>query len=84
LIYSVLATAALLLAPEGSPGRVALAAGEAGTFVQTFLILASWASATTLFQARLAHASYTAGPRLEWPDSPAAEAITNLMPSAIP
>jgi len=45
------------------------------------IVFASWASAISFFQSRLAHASYTAGPPLEWPDSPAAEAITNLTPS---
>jgi hypothetical protein len=48
-----------------------------------FVVFTSWASATSLFQARLAHASYTAGPPLEWPESPAAEAITNLSSSRI-
>jgi hypothetical protein len=33
------------------------------------------ASQTSLFQARLAHAEYTAAPAVAWPDSPAAEAI---------
>jgi hypothetical protein len=47
-----------------------------------FEVLASWASAIAFFQSRLAHASYTAGPPLVWPESPAAEAITNLSPSA--
>lgn len=49
-----------------------------------FLLVASWAAAVAFFQARLAHASYTAGPPLEWPESPAAEAITNLSPSPRP
>jgi len=44
---------------------------------QYLLILLSWAAAAVLFQSRLAHASYTAGPPLEWPDNPAAEAIAN-------
>jgi hypothetical protein len=47
-----------------------------------FVLLAFWASAIAFFQSRLAHASYTAGPPLVWPESPAAEAITNLSPSA--
>jgi hypothetical protein len=47
-----------------------------------FLLMGSWASAVAFFQSRLAHASYTAGPPLEWPESPAAEAITNLSPRA--
>lgn len=45
--------------------------------VETFLLLAWYATATSLFQSRLAHASYTAAPPLEWPESPAAEAIAN-------
>jgi len=32
-------------------------------------------SQTALFQSHLAHASYTAAPVPEWPESPAAEAI---------
>jgi hypothetical protein len=35
------------------------------------------ASATVFFQSRLAHAGYTAAPPLQWPESPAAEAIAN-------
>jgi len=51
----------------------------AGLFVavECFLLLAWYASATSLFQSRLAHAAYTAAPPLEWPESPAAEAIAN-------
>lgn len=39
--------------------------------------LALYACGIALFQSRLAHAGYTAGPPLEWPESPAAEAIAN-------
>jgi hypothetical protein len=35
------------------------------------------ASATIFFQSRLAHAGYAAAPPVEWPESPAAEAIAN-------
>ena len=42
-----------------------------------FLVLAMYASAAIFFQSRLAHAGYTAAPPLEWPESPAAEAIAN-------
>jgi hypothetical protein len=49
-----------------------------------FLVFASWASAVSFFQSRLAHAAYTAGPPLEWPESPAAEAIANLVPTRRP
>jgi hypothetical protein len=41
------------------------------------LLLPLYASATALFQSRLSHAGYTAAPRLEWPESPAAETIAN-------
>lgn len=63
------------------PGGITLVAGEAFIALQLFAACASLASAAVLFQSRLAHASYTAGPRLEWPESPAAEAIANLASS---
>jgi hypothetical protein len=62
----------------------AFAAGEILLALQLFLVFASWASATALFQSRLAHAAYTAAPPIEWPESPAAEAIVNLSPSGLP
>jgi hypothetical protein len=40
-----------------------------------------WASETSLFQARLAHAGYVAAPVPTWPDSPAAEAIVQTSAS---
>jgi hypothetical protein len=61
-----------------------LAGSEIILALLLLLVFASWASATSFFQARLAHASYTAGPPLEWPESPAAEAISNLSRSAHP
>jgi hypothetical protein len=71
--------------PELSPGRLLpFAMAELLLTLLLFIVFASWASATSLFQSRLAHASYTAGPPLEWPESPAAEAITNLSASPIP
>jgi hypothetical protein len=39
--------------------------------------LVFYASQTALFQRALAHASYAAAPAVVWPDSPAAESITN-------
>ena len=63
--------AAALEGPRGAVAAdVAVAAG-------CFLVLLWYAAATSLFQSRLAHASYTAAPPLEWPESPAAEAISN-------
>jgi len=35
-------------------------------------------SQTALFQASLAHATYTAAPAPGWPESPAAEAVARL------
>ena len=54
--------------------------GELLVAVELAVSLALAASATALFQGRLAHASYTAAPPRLWPDSPAAEAIANLEP----
>jgi len=65
-------------------GLLPFAKSELLVTLLLFVVFVSWAAATSLFQARLAHASYTAGPPLEWPESPAAEAITNLSSSAIP
>ena len=50
--------------------------------VVAFLLLSLYASGIALFQSKLAHASYTAAPPLEWPDSPAAEAIANASRSS--
>jgi hypothetical protein len=67
-----------LIAP-GTGGGVTMWIGFAMTqlFVVTRLLikLQFLASETALFQAALAHASYTAAPEPLWPDSAAAEAI---------
>lgn len=68
----------------GEWASLAFAAGEILLAAQLLLVFALWASAAALFQSRLAHAAYTAGPPIEWPESPAAEAITNLPPSGLP
>ena len=62
--------------------RRALAQGSIA--VPVILILVEHAAGISLFQSRLAHASYTAAPPITWPDSPAAEAITNRMPEVTP
>ena len=49
--------------------------------VHMILILVEHAAGVSLFQSRLAHASYTAAPPVQWPDSPAVEAITNQIPA---
>jgi hypothetical protein len=69
-----------LIAP-GAPGPNiwwAFAVGQLYILARLWAKLAFWASETALFQARLAHAGYTARPEPAWPDSPAAEAITPL------
>jgi hypothetical protein len=69
-----------------NPGAAVVSAVWAGLLIATILyargaapilILPLAASATVLFQSRLAHAHYTASPPLEWPESPAAEAVAN-------
>jgi hypothetical protein len=60
--------------------RTSLIAGSALIVGSTVVLLASYASAIVLFQSRLAHAGYTAAPPIQWPDSPAAEAVANGSP----
>jgi len=52
-----------------------LAVGQAYILARLFVKLVFWASETSLFQGRLAHAGYVAAPKPVWPESPAAEAI---------
>jgi hypothetical protein len=82
VIYSALGALSFLIlmlfmSDPNRPTGLEIGLGEAAVIVQTFLVLASCASAISLFQSRLAHASYTAAPPIEWPESPAAEAISN-------
>ena len=72
------------ITPAAPDGWGALALTLAHSAVVSFLVLALYASGVALFQSRLAHASYTAAPPIEWPDSPAAEAITNRNPGTAP
>jgi len=65
------------LPPAGLSGWPAWLTGNVFVAVECGLLLAWYAVATSLFQSRLAHMSYTAAPPLEWPESPAAEAIAN-------
>lgn len=54
---------------------MAFVVGQIYVLVRLALKLHFLASQTALFQASLAHATYTAAPVARWPDSPAAEAI---------
>jgi hypothetical protein len=56
---------------------VVLALGELYIIGRHYLKLLFYASQTAFFQGALAHAAYTATPMPVWPDSPAAEMITN-------
>jgi hypothetical protein len=60
--------------PGASMGA-ALAVGQFVVVARLLLKLQFLASQTSLFQAHLAHAEYTAAPAAVWPESPAAEAI---------
>ena len=64
-----------LAAPGGAAGLSAFAIGQLYIVLRVIVRLQFAASQTTLFQGRLAHASYVARPVPTWPDSPAAEAI---------
>jgi hypothetical protein len=77
-----------LLAP-GAPRSgvsmwIALGLGELYIVVRHYLKLLFYASETAFFQGKLAHAAYTAAPTPVWPDSPAAEMITNADRTVIP
>lgn len=72
----------LAIAPRTLTGWIEIPATALRIGVFAYLVLALYAAAIVLFQSRLAHAGYTAAPPLEWPDSPAAEAITNASPLA--
>jgi hypothetical protein len=78
------AASALTAAASGRSERIALAAIAAWIVILSAVVLALYASGVALFQSRLAHAGYTAAPPIEWPESPAAEAIVNASPSPAP
>jgi hypothetical protein len=66
---------------SGAAVWVGFAIGQAYILVRLWIKLVFWASETSLFQARLAHAGYVAAPVPTWPDSPAAEAIVQTSAS---
>jgi hypothetical protein len=69
------------LVRSGVTGAAAWLLTDAWVAAETFFVLATLASGVSLFQARLAHAGYTAVPQATWPDSPAAEAIASAPPT---
>jgi hypothetical protein len=54
---------------------VGFAIGQMYVLLRLCVKLIFWASETSLFQSRLAHAGYVATPAPAWPDSPTAEAL---------
>ena len=76
------ATTFSAVTPASAGGAAAVLHTLLRLTVMAFLGLALHASGIVFFQSRLAHAGYTAGPPLEWPESPAAEAIANASHTA--
>jgi len=66
---------------SGAAAWIGFSIGQAYILVRLWIKLVFWASATSLFQARLAHAGYVAAPVPAWPDSPTAEAIAQTSAS---
>ena len=73
LAYAIIAPGA----PDGFAIWIAFAIGQLYILLRHYLKLLFYASQTAFFQSALAHVDYTAAPPVVWPDSPAAEAITN-------
>jgi len=84
-LFLGLAAVYALLAPS-VPGQ-GIALWSALLLGQTFIVgrhylkLVFYASQCALFQSALAHAPYTGGPHLAWPESPAVESIINAEPT---
>jgi hypothetical protein len=78
-LFLIVVAAYALVAPGAGGGGVSVwigfAIGQLYIVGRLWVKLVFWASATALFQGRLAHAGYIARPQPVWPDSPAAEAI---------
>jgi hypothetical protein len=84
LFGMTLAVYAVLAPRAGGSGWlmwVGFAIGQMYVLLRLCVKLIFWASETSLFQSRLAHAGYVATPAPTWPDSPIAEA---LRPSPTP
>jgi hypothetical protein len=78
--FAVLAVWAFAAPGAGGAGAgmwLAFAGSQLYVLARLAVKLQFLASQTSLFQARLAHAVYTAAPAPVWPDSPAAEAIVH-------
>ena len=68
-----------LAAPGGTATTLAFAIGQLYIVLRVIVRLQFAASQIALFQGRLAHAGYVARPVPMWPDSPAAEAVSQRL-----
>jgi hypothetical protein len=75
LLAIVLAAYAAVAPGAHASVWVTLLVGQICLIARLWVRLVVYASETSLFQGRLAHAGYTAARRPTWPDSPAAELI---------
>jgi hypothetical protein len=86
LLFLVAIAAYAALAPGGGGAGLsmwlAFTVGQCYVLARLWIKLLFWASETALFQSRLAHAGYVAAAAPAWPDSPAAEAITEFSASS--
>ena len=80
LLIAGYAIVTLAVSPARPTAWLALLAGEMYILARHYLKLTFYASETAMFQARLAHADYAAGPPVVWPESPLAESIANAPP----
>ena len=73
-----LALYAVFAPPAGGAGWTmwaGFAVGQVYVLLRLWVKLTFWASETSMFQSRLAHAGYVASHAPAWPDSPTAEAL---------
>ena len=79
LLVGVIVLYTNVAAGAGGAGRSAwpFVLGQLYALARVWVKLVFWASETALFQSRLAHAGYVARAAPVWPESPAAEQITN-------
>ncbi len=81
MLIAAYALVTSVVSPAGAAAWLALLAGEAYIIARHYLKLTFYASETSLFQSRLAHADYAAAPPVVWPESPLAESIGNATPA---
>ena len=82
LLFAIAVAIYVILGPASFPLRFAFSPlvwpEQLYVVARLWVRLVFWATETTLFQSRLAHAGYVAAPHPVWPDSAAAEAIRNI------